>query len=136
MDDAAIELVRELYDAVEAGDHDRIRRTLADDLRWRQAGSVVPAAGEDKVGAEALIDEVLGPLEQEWDGFTEEIDELLVAGGRVVATGTYRATYRATGRRLEAELCHLWTVEDGRITAFRQYTDTAAFARAMDPQPG
>jgi uncharacterized protein len=48
----------------------------------------------------------------------------------VTVTGTYRGTQRATGRTLEAEFCHLWTVADGLITGFRQFTDTAAFAAA------
>jgi ketosteroid isomerase-like protein len=75
------EVVRELYDAFEVGDHERIRRCLA-------------------------------------------------APGHVTVTGTYQGTHRATGRTLEAEFCHLWTVEDGQITGFRQFTDTAAFAAA------
>lgn len=129
-DDDPLAVVEALYRAVEDGDHDALRRSLADDLRWRQAGSAVPAAGEDAEGAEALIDRVVRPLEREWEGFTEEVDELVAVDGRVVATGTYRGTCLATGRPLVAEFCHLWTVSDGRVTAFRQYTDTAAFAAA------
>lgn len=62
---------------------------------------------------------------------TEQIDELHVAGGVVCATSTYHGTFRATGRSLSAESCHLWTVRDGVVHRFRQYTDTAAFAEAM-----
>lgn len=130
IDHEDIELVRALYRAVEASDHEGILRCVADDLRWRQAGSAVPAAGQDTIGADALLDRVIRPLEEHWDGFTEEIDRIDGRGGLVVATGTYRGVHRRSGRALEAEFCHLWEVRDGSIRTFRQYTDTAAFARA------
>ncbi|MFA9431467.1 nuclear transport factor 2 family protein [Egicoccus sp. AB-alg2] len=130
-DATAIDLVRTLYQAFEDGDHDAIRDCLADDLRWRQAASAVPAAGQDTTGADELLRRVVVHFEQEWDGFTEEVDDVFAADGRVTATGTYRGTYLATGRRLEAEFCHLWWVEGGKIRGFRQFTDTAAFAAVM-----
>lgn len=129
-DPAAV--VRRLYDAVEEEDHETVRDCVVDDVRWRQAASAVPAAGEELVGAEAAIERILRSFEEDWDGFTEEIDDLDAVDGHVVATGTYRGTYRPTGRDLEAEFCHLWRVADGRITDFRQFTDTAAFARVTD----
>ena len=101
-------VVEALYSAFADGDEERMRALLADDLKWRQAAQAVPAAGADVEGA----------------------DELFAAETRVTATGTYRGVFRATSRRLTAEFCHLWTVEEGRITTFRQYTDTAAFAAA------
>lgn len=130
--DAAIAVVRRLYQAFEEGDHDTIRACFAGDVQWRQAGAAVPAAGQAATGAEELIERVIVPLERDWAGFTEEIDELFSADGHVVATGTYRGTYRATGRSLEAEFCHLWWVDEGRIRRFRQFTDTAAFAAVAE----
>jgi uncharacterized protein len=135
MADDAVAVVRALYQAVDDRDHDTIRRCVADDLRWRQASRAVPAAGEELVGGEALIDRVLRPFEENWDDFTEEIEQMQEGGGLVVATGTYRGTYRPTGRRLEAEFCHMLTVRDGRIQTFRQFTDTAAFAAVTSTDP-
>jgi uncharacterized protein len=131
-DDAAIDLVSRVYRAFEDRDHEVLRACLADEFHWRQAGRAVPAAGQHLVDAEELLRRVIVPLERDWEGFTEEIDELIGAGGRVVATGTYRGTCRATGRSLEAEFCHLWWVEGDAIRGFRQFTDTAAFAAATD----
>lgn len=131
MEDArARAVVEAIYAAYAEGDVDRLRTLLADDLRWRQAAVGVPAAGAEVVGAEALIDRVVRPLNEDWDGFTEEVDTLVAADGHVVATGTYRGTYRPTGRPVTAEFCHLWTVRDGRARTFRQFTDTAAFVAA------
>lgn len=119
-----------IYAAFADDDLPGIRRLLADDLQWRQAASAVPAAGIDGRGADAFVERVIQPIRTDWDGFTEQVDELHVAGDVVTATGTYHGTHRATGRRLSAEFCHLWTVHEGLAHRFRQYTDTAAFAHA------
>lgn len=50
----------------------------------------------------------------------------------VVATGSYHGRHRDTGRELHAECCHVGQVRDGVASGFRQYTDTAAVAAAMD----
>jgi uncharacterized protein len=127
-EDRNLGVVRELYRAVEAGDHAAMRRCLAEDLRWRQAGSAVPAAGEDLTGVDAAMERVIRPIEEIWDGFSEELHELIAADGRVVALGTYHGTHRDTGEQLEAEFCHVWSVDRGLIRGFRQFTDTARFA--------
>jgi uncharacterized protein len=126
-----VSVVRELYRAVETGDHAAMRRCLAKDLRWRQAGSAVPAAGEDMIGQEAAMDRVIRPIEDTWDGFSEELHELIAADGHVVTIGTYHGTHRDTGEQREAEFCHVWSVEGGLIRGFRQFTDTARFAAIL-----
>lgn len=127
-----VEVIRALYATVEDADHAGMRELLASDLRWRQAGSVVPAAGAQVVGADALTERVLEPIERTWDGFTEKVDELTAMRETVVATGAYHGRHRETGRELHAEFCHVWQVRDGVASGFRQYTDTAAFAASMD----
>lgn len=124
-------VVQAIYEAFEAGDLPALRRLLAADLRWRQAGAAVPAAGTQMIGAEHLIDEVIRPLSDEWEGFTQEIQQIIACDEHAVVTGTYRGTYPRTRASLAAEFCHLWTVEGGQAQTFRQYTDTAAFADAQ-----
>ena len=122
-----LEVVRAVYDAFEVWDHASIRDLLAPDVQWHQAPSAVPAAGRVLATADAVLQSVARPLEEDWDGFTEQLEHLMPAGDRVVVTGTYHGTYRANGRRLAAPFCHLWTVADGQVAVFRQFTDTAAF---------
>jgi uncharacterized protein len=49
----------------------------------------------------------------------------------VVALGAYAGTYKATGRVMSAPFAHLWTVRDGHIVGFVQYTDTAKVLESM-----
>jgi uncharacterized protein len=93
------------------------------EVRWQQAARRVPATGGPWTGRQALLDRVIAPIEDDWEGFTEHLEELVAADGHVVATGVYRGTDRSTGRTLEAEFCHLWWIRSCRIVAFRQFTD-------------
>jgi uncharacterized protein len=134
MDDTdALALVDALYRAFEDRDHQTLLELLDEEVRWQQAARWVPGAGSASLGRQEALDRVIAPLEDDWDGFTEDVEELIPADGTVIATGVYRGTYRATGRSLRAEFCHLWRIRDGRVVAFRQFTDTAAFAEAMTP---
>jgi ketosteroid isomerase-like protein len=82
-----IELVRAVYRAFEDGDHTTIRRCFAGELSWRQAASVVPAAGEEVVGADAVIDRVLRPLEDEWATFIDTAAFAAATGRPAVDAG-------------------------------------------------
>lgn len=124
-------VIERVYDAVAAGDREALRSWLRSDLSWRQAGSEVPVAGADRSGADAFIHEVIDALEGEWESFSEPVTRTIHAGPVVVTAGEYVATHARTGRGLRAEFCHIWTVEEGRVSEFRQYTDTAAFAVAV-----
>ena len=47
------------------------------------------------------------------------------AGPAVVVEGRYTGTYKETGRKFDAQVCHVWKIRDGKITSFQQYVDTA-----------
>ena len=44
--------------------------------------------------------------------------------------GHYAATMRKTGRKAASDWVHIFTVRDGKVAAFLEFTDTAEFARA------
>jgi hypothetical protein len=56
-------------------------------------------------------------------------------GGHRGVEGRYRATARASGDPLDAEVCHVWTVRDGKAIGFQQYTDTWQFAQVTGTRP-
>ena len=57
-------------------------------------------------------------------------DEFHAAGDTVVVLGNYRWTVRKTGKPADADFVHVFTLKDGKVTAFREFTDTAQFAQA------
>jgi ketosteroid isomerase-like protein len=42
----------------------------------------------------------------------------------VLATGRYKAKHKKTGKKLNAQMAHVWTLKNGKVTKFQQYTDT------------
>lgn len=66
-----------------------------------------------------------------WDGFTVTPSVVSDAGSTVVGEGRYTGTYKATGKSIDAQFCHVFGVEDGKLTSFQQYTDTGQFQETM-----
>ena len=56
---------------------------------------------------------------------------LLDAGDTIIAIGDYHGTHKSTGKSMTAAFAHLYDVNGGRITRFRQFTDTAIVRGAM-----
>jgi ketosteroid isomerase-like protein len=125
-------IIRGLYLAFSRGDLETVREMLDPEIVWLEAESFPYADGNPYVGPEAVLEGVYARLISEWHGFSEELDSVLDAGDHVLTTGYYTGTYRATGGSVRAEFAHVWTLSDGRVVGFRQYTDTLAFERALN----
>ncbi|HEX3159005.1 MAG TPA: nuclear transport factor 2 family protein [Gemmatimonadaceae bacterium] len=127
------ELIQSLYDAFGRGDAGTVLGAFHPDIVWNEAEGFVYADRNPYRGPSQVAEGVFGRLATEWEGFTVSPQTLLQDGETVVALGRYRGTFRATGRRLDAQFAHVWTVKDGRVSQFQQYTDTAQSARVTDP---
>ena len=67
----------------------------------------------------------------EWDGFGVVMTDLIDGGDRVVALGRYQGSYKATGKAMNPQAVHVWTLKDGKAVAFQQYIDTLDVALAI-----
>lgn len=45
--------------------------------------------------------------------------------GAVVVEARYTGTFKETGKELDAQVCHIWKIRDGKVASFQQYVDTA-----------
>lgn len=131
MSEGNVELVRSIYSAFAAGDVPRVVALMAPEMEWNEAESFPYADGNPYRGAEAILGGVFARLGSEWDGFEAVPEEYLDAGDTIVVLGRYRGTCKATGRRLDAQMAHVWRVADGRAVRFQQYTDTLQAVRVM-----
>ena len=43
-------------------------------------------------------------------------------------------SFRRRSQGLDAQVCHVWKIRDGKITSFQQYTDTGQWQDAADPR--
>jgi uncharacterized protein len=56
--------------------------------------------------------------------------EFYPVGDKVFVLGSYAMTVKKTGLPHASDWCHIFTISDGKVTAFREFTDTAQVAAA------
>ena len=129
-----VEIVSSFYDAFARGDGPGALALLADDIHWLEAESYPYADANPYVGPDAVTRGVLNRVARDWDDFTVEVRELFAGGAdKVVAQGRYHGRSKATGKIIDAQVAHIWTVVDQRIVAFQQYADTLKVVSATQP---
>jgi ketosteroid isomerase-like protein len=67
---------------------------------------------------------------EEQDVITFEPREFVAQGNKVVSLGHYEWTVKSTGRKFTSDFAHIFTVEGGKVIAFREHFDSAAAAAA------
>lgn len=133
MPDASVNLllIQSLYTAFASRDRDRILAIMHPDIEWVQNDGF-PGGGPHK-GAVHVLDDVLSQFRRDWDNWRARVTEWHDAGGTIIAIGVYEGTNKATGKHLAAAFAHVYTVSNGQIVRFRQFTDTALVIRAISP---
>ena len=125
-----VQTIQEAYASFQKGDIQAVLNALTDDVEWVTPGptGILPLAGHrqgrDEVGQ--FFSELNSSEE------VEQFDphEYVAQGNKVVAFVKYRGRVKSTGRNVDADLVHVFTVRDGKIAAFREYYDTAAAVEA------
>jgi uncharacterized protein len=133
MDNVAV--LKSLYDAFGRGDIPSVMNAMSPDIRWYSAeGNPYNPTGEPWVGPQAILENLFMRLGAEWDGFAVQTTAFYGAGSSVVVEGRYRGTYKPTGKSLDAQVCHVWDVKDGKVSRFQQYVDTAQLQEVIKPR--
>lgn len=127
------ELIRNLYAEFARGNVPAVLAAFHPNIEWREADNFIYAEHNPYIGPQRILEGVFMRLATEFTGFHAGGEEFLDAGNRVVVLGTYTGKYNATGKSIRAQFVHVWTLVDGKITRFQQYTDTKQFADAIKP---
>lgn len=127
-----VEVVQSSYDAFARGDVPAVLANFDPGIEWREAeGNPYNPDGSAWVGPDAIVENLFMKLGAEWDGFTVTPNEIYEAGDTVVAECRYTGTYKATGKSIDGQFCHVWKLSDGKLTSFQQYGDTAQLQDVM-----
>lgn len=126
-----VHIIRNMYEAFGQGDVPAVLNALDAQIEWREADNFLYADRNPYIGPQAILEGVFMRLGAEWDGFTARPDVLLDAGEHVVALGIYSGTHITTGKQVRAQFAHIWTLVQGKVRKFQQYTDTKQFAEAV-----
>ncbi len=127
-----VELVEGMYGAFAEGDVGAVVAGMDADIHWHEAeGNPYQPSGAAWVGPDAIVENLFMKLASEWDGFAVHPEKYHDAGDSVVTEGRYTGKYLATGADIDAQFCHRFTFEDGKLKSWQQFTDTAQFQKAM-----
>lgn len=118
-----------MYAAFAKRDIRTILNAMADDVEWiLDAPPVVPYPGRRRGPAQAAdFFALLGSTERDQK---LTIDEYIDGGDNIVTLGRYTATVKNTGKKIDAQILHVFTIKNGKITRFIDGIDTAQLADA------
>src|SRR5579862_8443132 len=117
-------VVRAFYAALANGRADVALASLSPEVEWTETKGSPYFAGTVK-GVDAVVSTVLQPIGHDFDDFATTPNDFVSADARTVSFGHYTGRSKQAGLQLDVPFVHVWTVEDGRIVRFVQYTDTA-----------
>jgi uncharacterized protein len=125
-----IDIVRQTYAAVGRGDISSVLALLTDDVEWTLQGPAsIPFAGTRRGHEGAAEFFTLVGQNLEFEVF--EPYEVIAQGDTVVALGRERSRSTATGRTVTQEWAHVYTLQEGKISRFRAFEDTATLEAAF-----
>lgn len=117
------EVVQGLYEAFARGDVPAVLDGFDANITWTEADGF-PLAGTF-VGPQAVLENVFMRLGEFSDNWAVEVARLVADGDTVVADGYYTWNHKESGEPCKARMAHVWTLVDGKATAFLQHVDTA-----------
>ena len=127
-----VKIVSDVYEAFGRGDVPAVLGAMDAEIHWYEAeGNPYSPEGEPFVGPNAILEELFMKLVEDWDGFAVNPHTFHDAGDVVVVEARYSGTHNRTGRELDAQVCHIFTLKDGKIAKFQQYVNTAQLQEVM-----
>ncbi len=130
MSNADVSFIQSLYAAFGRGEIAKIIAAMAPDATWELVGrpSDHPLLGTRK--GQAGVQEFFDMLAKTQDATEFSPREFYPSGDKVFVLGHYVWKLRKTGRTVESDFIHIFTVKGGKVVQFREFTDTAKFAEA------
>ena len=125
-------VVQDAYAAFGRGDITTLLGYMTDDIHWQPVigtAKHVPFSGERK--GKASVAEFFRLVAESEDFQQFEPREFIAQGDTVVAIGHYRAVTKATGKTFDADFVMVFTLRDGKVATFREFTDSAGINAAF-----
>jgi len=103
---------------------------MSEDVEWISPGTGMPLSGtrHGRDGVASFFQD----LARELDISDFQPREFIADGDRVLVVGWERTTVKSTNRTVELDWIMAFTVRNGKITSYREYTDTQAMAAAYE----
>jgi hypothetical protein len=125
-----VQLVKEGYIAFSRGDIPGLLALMAEDVEWHIPGAGLPLAGTYR-GRDGVAT-FFQKLSADANILDFQPREFVAEGDRVIVVGWERIKVKATNRTTELDWVMSFTVRNGKVAIFREYTDTKALAEAYE----
>jgi ketosteroid isomerase-like protein len=103
---------------------------LDEQIQWVTPGPAELATSGRRSGHQQ-VGEFFNALNETFDIQRFEPREFITHGDRVIVLGSETTGVRATGKVIELDWVHVFTVRNGKVVAFQDFFDTAAVVAAM-----
>jgi ketosteroid isomerase-like protein len=124
----SLQVVKEGYAAFSRGDIPGLLALMAEDVEWIIPGTGFPLAGTYR-GRDGVAN-FFQKLAVETEILDFQPREFIADGDRVLVVGWERAKVKATNKTFEHDWVMAFTVRNGKVASYREYTDTKAIADA------
>ena len=124
-------LAQEAYEAFLRGDIQTLLTYYADDIAWQPvygAGAHVPMSG--RRDGKAAVAEFFKQVSENVKFSRFEASHFIATGDKVVMLGHYTGT-TPLQKTIDADFAMVFTMKDGKVTAFQEFTDSAALNAAF-----
>ena len=125
-------IVKDAYEAFGRGDVQTLLGYFDETILWKPvhgAARHVPTAGERR--GKAAVGEFFKIVSEQINFVRFEPKEFVAQGDKVVAIGHYVAQVQ-TGRGFESDFVMVFTLRDGKVVQFQEFSDSAAINAAYD----
>jgi ketosteroid isomerase-like protein len=118
-------IVQRGYEAFGRGDIPGLLSLLDEEIDWVAPGPPeLPTAGTRR--GHQQVGEFFQAVDNVFEIQRFEPRAFVAEGDRVVVLGSETAKVKATGKVLEVQWAHAFTLKNGKVIAFEEYVDTAA----------
>ena len=126
------EIIKDIYTNFASGNAEAVLATLDSNIEWNEAENFIYADKNPYKGRTAIAEGVFSRLGSEWEYF--KITDMKITemdNNMVLMTGRYNAKNKTTGKLLNSQAAHVWTLKNGKVTRFQQFTDTKQAAEVV-----
>jgi ketosteroid isomerase-like protein len=128
------ELVKQAYAAYGRGDVNGVLACMSPQIDWEIPGPAALSFTGKRHGAEQVA-EYFGLADEHLAVREFVAKEFIAEGDKVVVLGHGAWTAKDTGQDFESDWVHIFTLQDGRIAAFREFMDAHVAAEAFQCYP-
>jgi uncharacterized protein len=125
------QLIKDAYAAFQRSDIAAILNLCDENVEWQGVigtEGVLPQSGLRR--GHAQVAEFFKQVAETTDFVSFEPREFVAQGDKVVALGSYSARMKPSGQDYSSDWVMLFTVRNGKVAAFREFSDSAQLVRA------